>query len=369
MKIFNCSLTVLSPLHIGGSASEANTMEFYYDRKQKYLYHVSEKKIAAAFKGGGLTEDFLNFMNSGEGSLEDYLVITPYIPRESIREMLGGRKISLKTQVGRIKTFRPLLQDPLSKRPYIPGSSIKGALRTVALLMLLDRDAYSHKEIERAVERSKFKDRQRVGKSMVRRLLETAELEHTKSGPHRDWLRSLKVSDAFCEDPEPSSIREVKVVSLNKNGKGYHWGAKGNSIFIETIDPGTTFYFTMEIDRGLLDMMGRFRKPLFDPEELFDNTIIKKYVSEPEQRFWKQCELPSIQAKEQQRFGGTCLKLGWGSGYLNTTIGAYLSENVRLQIGQKFYRSRYNIFPNSRKVIVENGAPVDTLGWCKLEKV
>ena len=205
---------------------------------------------------------------------------------------------------------------------------------------------------------------------MVSRLLETAELEHTRPGPHRDWLRGLKVSDAFCDDPEPSSIREVKVASLNKNGKGYHWGARNSSILVETIDPGTTFYFTMEIDRWLLDMMGPSRKPLFDPEELFNSTIIKKYESEPEQRFWEQCDLPLIQARQQQRFdGGTCLKLGWGSGYLNTTIGAYLSESVRLEIGQKLYHSPYNTFPNSRKVIVENGAPVDTLGWYKLEKV
>jgi CRISPR-associated protein Csm5 len=367
VKKIQCLLKVLSPLHIGGLVTEVNNMDFFYDTK--YLYHVSETRMAQALKEEGLIEDFINFMSSGQASLQEYLETPPYIPKEDLRKRLEGKKIALtRPPVKRINSFRLFKQDPLTRKPYIPGSTIKGALRSDILFMLMDKGALKAEEVEKTVRKSKRRDRKKVG-NMVNRLLESADLQHTRPGPHRDWLRALKISDAFCRDEEPSFLQEVKVVSLNKNGKGFHWGAGGASIYVESLKPGTTFTFTMEIDEWLLQIMELARKTQFDLQDIFNNKTKLKYMRKAEQIFWEQSGIPLMNTRQEKHLAdGANLRLGWGSGYLGTTIGAYLIDKVRLNIGKTFYNTRYDTFPNSRKVIVDNDIPVDTLGWCKLEQ-
>lgn len=363
-----CKLTALSPLHIGGLESEVNNMEFFYD--SRYLYHVSEGRMAQALKDEGLLEDFINFMGSGQDSLQGYLQTPPHIPKEALKERLNTKKIPLPgVPVKRINSFRLFKQDPLTGKPYIPGSSIKGALRSDILFLLMDKEVLRVKEVARAVQRSRSRDRIRIG-NMINRLLECAELEHARQGPHRDWLRALKVSDAFCKDKEASSIREVKVASLNRNGSGYHWGAREASIYVEALKPGVIFTFTIEIDRWLLKVMERRRQAHFDLQDIFNNKTKLQYLDAAEQAFWEQAGIFFMIARQKSHIAdGANLRLGWGSGYLGTTIGAYLDDRVKLDIGQKYYNTRYDIFPNSRKTIVENDNPVDTLGWCKAEQI
>lgn len=361
MEKINCRLTVLSPLHINWQ--EVNNMEFYYD--QFSLCHVSEARMAQVLKEEGLVEHFINFMSSGKGSLQEYL--ETHSPA-GVKEKLGGRKLFLDTPSGgRINSFYAFQQDPLAGKPYIPGSSIKGALRNDLLLLLLDQKKLSANDLEKAVKNADRRSRHRAG-NIVNRLLESANFD-TRQGPHKDWLRAIKVSDAFCQEKEPSSIQEVKVASLNKNGSGYHWGAKKTTLHVETINAGTVFTFTIEIDKTLLAMMAGKNKPLVDPESIFQNPTKMNYLATAERRFWEQAELSLMNKRiEQHLSSGANFRLGWGSGYLSTSIGAFLSDQLRLSIGKNVYNTRYPVFPNSRKVVVEENTPVDTLGWCKLER-
>ncbi len=361
-------LTVLSPIHIGGLESEVNNMEFFYD--SRYLYNVSEVQMAKALSDEGLMEEFINFMSSGRDSLQGYFQALPLANKEALKKRLQVKKILLtEVPIKRINSFRPFKEDPLTREPYIPGSSIKGALRGDILFLLIDKKLLKSEEIARAVQRSRGSDRRRIG-NMVNRLLESADLEHTRQRQHKDWLRALKVSDAFCQDKESSSIREVKVTSLNRNGNGYHWGAREASIYVEALKPETVFTFTVEIDRWLLKVMESRRPAQFDLQDIFNNKIKFQYLDAAEQAFWNRANVSFMIAKQKSHISdGANLRLGWGSGYLGTTVGAYLNEHLRRDIGRKFYNTRYDIFPNSRKTVVVNESPVDTLGWCKVERL
>mgnify|MGYP000995268538 CR=1 FL=1 len=368
MTILQCKLTVLSPLHIGGLETEVGNMEFFYD--PRYLYHVGENKMAQALKEEGLVEDFLNFMSSGRSSLQEYLQRSPDVGKKSLKKRLESKKIAMSGSVNRrINSFRLFRRDPLTAEPYIPGSSIKGALRSDILFALMEKNALRVEDVARAVQGSKRRDRKRAG-SIVNRLLESADLKHARQGPYRDWLRALKVSDAFCGDNEPTSIQEIKVASINRNGRGYHWGAREASIYVDCLRPGVTFNFTVEIDGWLLRAMEERKKLQFDLRNIFNHRNRLKHMHDLEQAFWDQAGVPFMVARQKKHIDdGANLRLGWGSGYLGTTVGVFFDNRIKLDIGRKFYNARYDRFPNSRKTIVLNDGPVDTLGWCKVEQL
>jgi hypothetical protein len=126
----------------------------------------------------------------------------------------------------------PLTRTGLSAGPYIPGSSIKGAVRTAVLQHLVDqREGWAQELARRFPARS----RRHAQRDAVN--AEAAILGHAHEGGRRgseiraDPFRAVRITDAPLE-PAMTSVEPVDLCSL-KGGKGQGRGTTGINLFYE----------------------------------------------------------------------------------------------------------------------------------------
>jgi len=114
--------------------------------------------------------------------------------------------------------------NPHTGKPYIPGSSIKGALRTAWL-----------NGVQR--QRPVAKNDRRKGKELEKELLDDGDFAS-------DPLRMLKVSDFM----PVGNVRTRIVYAVNEKKKLSKFGAKGPYQILEVIEPGSRFEGTIVVN-------------------------------------------------------------------------------------------------------------------------
>jgi CRISPR-associated protein Csm5 len=346
---------------VGEARGELKGLEFYQDQNAVYL--VKESALARVLAEQGLSRGFVDYVrNNTAPSLDGYLAGLPasqagHLKRYSLRSIP-------KAGPARLTSLRPNLVDPVSGTPYIPGSSLKGALRGAFLLAAARREGEKTERLKEAVLQKKNR---RAGEQFEGLLRTTFR---NTSGPQTDWLRFLHLSDAFPKVPACTAVYEVRVVSLNEEG-GYHWGGRGAVLRVEAFRPGTTLSAALRVDdRGLALLQRASRSaPGLHLEEVVALATAKfREVLAEEQEFFYLAGLEAVaeelEALEQE---GANLRLGWGAGLLSTSLALLLSQKERQQLRQNYFPPRrYPVFPQSRKALVKDNLPVLTLGWLKM---
>lgn len=152
------------------------------------------------------------------------------------------------------ETLKECIHDGLG-RPYIPGSSIKGAIRTAVLATLaaelpserLDILARNGKPSASVMEKKLFGDT-----------------------PNADIFRFLHVGDAIFGDLLTSA---VNMVNVNEREKHSFWDeSKSQTIEALSIGDETTFLMRLKLDsyRNSSDAVGQLPKCMMSMPQLFD---------------------------------------------------------------------------------------------------
>lgn len=115
---------------------------------------------------------------------------------------------------------------------YVPGSSIKGAMRTAVLDRLAGKNNYETVN-EAARKRLSENKRAKFSEVVEKHLLNYEMVQD-------DPFKALRISDAYLPD-DSTVIVEVK--NVLRNGKSLSM-----DMFIEAIKPGTKFQFSMAIE-------------------------------------------------------------------------------------------------------------------------
>lgn len=125
-------LRTLTPLHIGGREGALNPLEFVVFEGRCYV--ISETKLARALQERDQIDTFYTWFTGRERlALREFL-------RE--RDLLNARfleRIAAYTSPCSIRIsqdLRTFVRDAFN-RPFLPGTSIKGAIRTAFLYKLL----------------------------------------------------------------------------------------------------------------------------------------------------------------------------------------------------------------------------------------
>lgn len=133
--------------------------------------------------------------------------------------------------------------------PYIPGSSIKGAMRTAVLDQRAEAKGYAHLggDIDRRLPDLNAPNRQAraSAKNKAGQWAETLTLEGNpdRNGqirPESDPFKGVKIGDAVLP-PDSTEIAEVRNVTRENK-------ALSLDMFVETVKPGTQFTFPVTID-------------------------------------------------------------------------------------------------------------------------
>lgn len=365
-------LEVISPVHIG-NGNEFTLIDFVmYNNKliiinfDKLVDYCFEKKIPLVDEIEREKEHFMmeKFFKKYKLSPKDFVDY-------SVPMNIDSRNRLTKPK---IKEF----VKNANKLVYIPGSSIKGSIRTALLWYAIDKkidknrlDVYCEN-----IRKNKRQNLKKVGS--------TLESEIFGKNANNDILRVLRVSDTANMQPKKGlEVNEIKIVG-NKNSI---------PTYAECLKKGVKTSFDIRIDKSLLDekifeenglksagimnidkiaeVCRNFSTEIIDKQcryQLYDK-VTKEYYS-------------SLKEYAKNLNGNEILmNIGFGGGWYSKTIGLKIEKckdftvtnprsknfkgtiRYKLKLGKRPGSNYFSInFPKTRKVTINN-VP---LGWVKV---
>ena len=357
------TLTCLTPVHVGTGVQYSMFDGAYQDRH----WHVIDldKVLARGVDANALARA----MNSRTFSWSDWL----------------GRQHM--TPIAEALYALPCPQDPedtpvreamktVHQQPYLPGTSVKGALRTAVLCYLLqpqlERAGRSREWLEQPVERVVL-----------------------GPNPNHDLMRSVHVSDTAPADLERLAVGLIWTYTLR--GDRLVEKREQNSeykTFVEWLTPDTTLRLDIRLDEFLFtDAANRDLRWRGDQTQAVQqlartcNTHVHTIIT-AEQQFYATHGLDvlrdyyaelevTLNALPDRAF---LLNIGWGGGWTVKTVGdllhkalgdgsfRQLRQRYRLGISPRTRQLDLNApFPKTRRIAYESGAARWALGWVKME--
>lgn len=186
-------------------------------------------------------------------------------------------------------TLKECLHDGMG-RPYIPGSSIKGAIRTAVMATIAKRK--DRKQLEEEMSPI-FRERNDRRKN---RLLDNVEKSILGDNPNVDLFRFILVGDAFFDKGCEISVKQINLNIRQKTDLI----DKSKQQIVEAIGADVKSSFSLKIDRGYYDIVRKAQhRDLANlpemPDELSDFTslfsLINKHTKslvEDEIRYWNE---------------------------------------------------------------------------------
>ncbi len=387
-------LKTISPVHIGGKTQALTPLEQMVFNGRCYV--VGEAKLGRAMLDKNkLDELSLEIGRQGRRfNLEEFLRSRQLLNERFLRQ---SSDYHCNTRLSRTPLrMRPFMRDVFGC-PFIPGSSIKGAIRTAVLYNLLKRmqaesprdfQQYFVNSIEQKLRefnntddrlRSKpwFKDK--VKSSMANKI-ETELLQHFDlpvpggyakrgaTGQQKDYMRVLKVSDTTPMDKDALPLVEVQVLSLTGERDIY----LKTPIYVEIILPGAELQFSVTLDENIMRDFSQQTKgilPFNTLEELFN--LVHSFAHDIwrfEREYWAAVSGPG--AMEMRNFydqKAAGMRMGWGAGLSGTSLLMLLPPELRRSVRDALFEPRGQfVFPKSRRAVMDGDVPRWPLGWTDL---
>ena len=262
---FHVDLTVLSPVFIGGGQAldinKKNSVRF----GAKYLLIPRENQLIEELDKMGFLDEYESFlMNPNILSLGDFLANRDV----EVDDKAPWVAYALECTEERIQTLKPFIKT-LDGKPYIPGSSVKGAMRTAYLSFLMknrDMESLINSVSEKANNRYSGKEENPL------RILNINQKRF--EDPVNDLLKGLAVSD--------SSPIETNALFVGRK-RDYKIDAPSTDdgkmpLLRECLRPGTKTEFTVSLDTTIfpLSRLDELKKALAQ----WQNTLYKRYDSQ-----------------------------------------------------------------------------------------
>lgn len=375
-KVYKCKIRTVSPVHIG-SGKDYGPSEYVNSKaKQKDNVVKTIKRIDFAKFYGDLEEDkqdkFLSNLSNPNYKIEqDY----PNISKEYTRyNSINKSSISKESHIAPDISEHIKTSDNL----YIPGSSIKGAIRTAILYDLIEeRDI---EDIPNLIERRG--NRTVINRRDYNNFIDEFFAASRGNSAQKNIMRFLQISDSSVR--KNPTIHEVLAIMAKDRGgmpDGVGYYSRNGSVvksYLETIDKNNIVNceFTINYDEDLLR-----RNEIEDKEFILDIDYIKKAIYkfsadliEYELEFADKYKVSYLtkfynSLIKFNKEDSPVLRIGAGSGLMATSIAMKVKKYDDLEGTQIFdeirgtFRRQYPFeFPKSRKV-TKTGLP---LSWVQL---
>ncbi len=367
-RMYDVDVQTLTPLHIGTGRELLKDFDFAV--RGSRTYRLNEDAI-------------LEEKGADDAAAAAVLAGTP--PAHLIEDLLGTAagdafvRYSLRG-VPRTQGTGARLREQIKSaydEVYLPGSSIKGALRTSLLRALWAQKAM--KPASAALGRNAKFAAQPIEKELMGR------------DPNHDLLRALQVADSALRRDVPLGVFNARVVTR----RGIGGNERGSApIEMEAIPSDQLFALTVRVDQQLFSTWAQGAELPTGGLSLLEQlpALVQQHAaaSIAGERSWFE-GLPGGErvAAWYAELGGLklgnrrCLmQLGWGTGWESKTLGLHLRSDARfMQKIMDDYRMTRGIrvpperFPASRRVVmsVSHDAQgrtqeriVSPFGWCLL---
>ena len=367
--IVKYQLKTITPVHIG-TGETLTQIDGFYDNGR--WHRIDIDAVLAA-----VPESELNRLTIAMGQRN--FQWGGYLPtnQSSARYALPCPEDPRETEI------REMIKD-IFNRPMIPGSSIKGAIRTALLWDLIgDDNKEAQNDLKEQLQR-------RSNRSWAGQPIERGALG---KDPNHDLMRVVQVSDTAPVPIEALEMGVAWTVTLNRDGElvQKREGNREYKTFAEQICAEQTLDFSIKIDKSLFrqcekDELGYSdRQEQVLCEELAEAcNFVAKGLADAEAGFFDAYYLDEIvnfydallQRIEDLPDGAFVLPIGWGTGYRAKTVTELLtSDDDDLMNLRKHYRlgesrSRrgdyHPKFPKTRRVLYDRQRPKSPLGWVQI---
>lgn len=355
-------VTTIRSVHIGNGIFLQNNSDFVIDNDNIFI--INPKKVLDII-GVERLDAWVSAIERRE-NIKDFL---SRIGNRNNPESYSSRKINNYSSIKKDKTLKECIHDGRGY-PYIPGSSIKGAIRTALLASIINKNPnrYTLQDVINIQGR-----------------MSASNLEQKIFGGIQDSLfKYLIVGDAFFEKGSEIAIDAVNLNITTKDD--LYDKSKLQSLEVICNDNEAECHITLALDKHRLALKEKSVKTL--PEEMQSLSSIFKTVNqhtkkllEEDIKFWEEISEDKNGADEYIdslkgiiedidacEVGKECiLKLGHASGWRFTT-GAWTEQYEWFDThvvpasrpNNRFYQD-YD-FPKTRRIEENN----DVLGFIKL---
>ncbi len=356
---YAATITLLAPLHIGSGRELL--------RDYDYVTHGGKTWV---IDSAAMLDRFVDAQGNFDGRIvgrpaAELLQDNDFVPGSAIfRYVLPGQP---RAQ-GPGAVLREQYKDG-QNRPYIPGSSLKGSLRTI-LLWHGYRSAGLRLEVNALTDSHSW-----AAQPIERRVF--------GPDPNHDLLRGLLVADSQPQTASTLRIANAQVVTGSEK--------MGSPVEVEAVWTDTVFGTTLTIDQFLHEERAE-RELRYGARWGWLTTlpeIARAWGAERlrQERDWFHARKYNQVAGLYHQMLGILTanrlapnqffaNLGWGGGWGGKTVGAPLQADAReweRLLGDKrrsparFRRREGDAFPKSRRVLVQGGQVVAPFGWCLVE--
>ena len=384
-------IEALTPVHIGSGNKLPMNIEVVYNGSE--LGVVSLDKVVTH-----IDTDNIGKLTSVIESNEN---IWDFLKRYGVKSIKDISKRTLEVWGSNIAQKKDLKEQLLSSRgyPLLPGSSIKGAIRTALLANMINTNDRIAKDVLSQYRRKtpshlwKLRDFQNMERSIVNKYFNGTE----KPNANKDIMRFLQITDAEFEYKTIGT--NVKILNLERNGWTYK--NRGDQI-TEAIGAGSETQIRIKTDTDLLNKNIEKRtisanidtsfllsindifyiinahtesllnREIENWEEEIEQTNINGQVTEALNNYLDGLKDLQEQLSELDKKKECILRIGGNTGW-DFITGAWiknksdlLNDNEWENLYKQLNKSRnVNIYPKTRK-IDEDG---DFFGFVKMEIV
>lgn len=402
-------------LHIGSEVSKLSPFEYVQTSNQVYLPN-SDLLAKALYQREKLQEYIRRIENREEiTSLLKEAFGENWQNNEQLEAIFPKTGISRKWTEEKISDLRPMIRNGFGQR-YIPGSSIKGAIRTAIAYYLLKHSERYQVPQNKRVSAIELKLRETMGEVrknskfaddhiLMNELFSNYSLSYQEKAircnsqtPNTDFMRAVSVTDT-------QPLLEEK--TLNKKGQtvvynfpvatevivsSYFEGGKAkykSPIYTEMVRTVKT-EFTLSIDfemlswfqhcqgmqipfkniDGILKICQEFAQEQWDYEhdyweEIKDNQNAKDNNRQPINLDYS--KIRELYELEKCPFS---LRVGWGTGMIGTTVNLCFDDELRAEIRDNCSPNKAPGFeaPKSRRVVAGVDREIKFApGWVKFK--
>jgi len=363
-KRINCSLEVLSPLHIGSGI-----------KLQKNFDYLSEGNYTIIF-----TKEEIEKLLIENPEIIDEFDKQDFNPASYLKKILNSRKYNVKCFAKDILEF----ERNGDGIPYIPGSSFKGAIRTVLLNSFFK--SKSSEEQNKLFSIINFSKPKFASDPILNDLF--------GRDPNHNLFRAISISDIYFDNSNLNLLCTY-VLSLSSEGS-FKWKKMGRDsqnsenvsgatpIFSEMIYTGSKANFNIKLDDFLFTNKEAKTELKFDVITI--NELVKKINNYSKIKIQNEIKfidkininnkldivkknLAEMESKiSLDNTSEFIIRLSWGSGWKGMT-GDFLSSKDLTEVRKKFRlgKNGFNIFPKSRKIVFEGDKPSFLTGWVKVK--
>ncbi|MEA3508265.1 MAG: type III-A CRISPR-associated RAMP protein Csm5 [Synergistota bacterium] len=364
LKKYHCAIEALSPLHIGtGRLNPAC----------RYVLPPDGKHLGCCLRESWAAR----FLRDGSVTPEQYMrKPSPWsrLPgdederKKAVAYTLDYTKAGKKLD----KEARPFVRNGFGEA-YIPGSSIKGMLRTSLVFSMLVNDekrkADWQKQFAAVLDMMKHSNRENI--TSIRRkdsarisTIESVFRKRERPDPKNDIMRAVKIGDTTPAD-KPLVLSAANVFT-SRGDQLQPLGHNTPAAFCELAEPETRFEFDMTIDESLLEsgVLGldrgvRFRNHIDILLGLQDHARVMTQFEKAFLRAHNAFDRVWDKSYESEFDDAVVVRIGWGSGWMGASLFPILAYDPEDDTPQR---------PLSRKMVANSkGDPQMLLGWALLK--